>query len=233
MKRRIILSALATMAAFAPNGVVAAINGVDAKAYFERGVAMYNDRNYNGCIDQMLQLRNLDPTVVEQQDAYYYIAMSTLYSGDDEALDLLQRFLNQFPQSSRCADVKMAMGDYHFTRGIHSDALKIYASIDPDGLTQGRVEELEYRQAYCHMMLGENDNALLCFDRLTASKTYGNAALFYKAYIAYQEKDYESARKLFAQVDQSQEPGESSRYYICKRYWLRQRCLNLLLNSIV
>lgn len=216
MKRRIILSALAAMAAFAPNGVVAAINGVDAKAYFERGVAMYNDRNYNGCIDQMLQLRNLTPTVAEQQDAFYYIAMATLYSGDDEALDLLQRFLNQFPQSVRCADVTMAMGDYHFTRGIHSDALKIYAGINHDGLTQGRVEELEYRQAYCHMMLGENANALLCFDRLKESKTYGNAALFYKAYIAYQEKDYESARKLFAQVDQSQEPGESSRYYICQ-----------------
>ncbi len=216
MKRRIILCALAVVAIIAPVRGIAAINGNDAKAYFERGVAMYNDRNYNGCIDQMLQLRNLDPNAAEQQEAFYYVAMSTLYSGDDEALELLQTFLNRFPQSARTADVTMAMGDYYFTRGIYGDALKVYTKLNADALTSGRAEELAYRSAYSYMMLGENNNALPLFDRLSATKEYGNAARFYKAYIAYQEKDYESARKFFADVDQSRTPGEASRYYLCQ-----------------
>lgn len=216
MKHLVILGALVVTTVISPIKVVADINGADAKAYFERGVAMYAYRNYNGCIDQMVQLRNLTPTTAQQQDALYYIAMATLHSGDDEALELLQNFITQYPQSNHVADATMAVGDYYFTRGIYGDALRVYTTNSRDALTDNRVEELDYRTAYSHMMLGENDKAQPIFDPLLTSKTFGNAARFYNAYIAYQEKDYTTARKLFSEVNQTQEPGQAAQYYLCQ-----------------
>lgn len=207
---------MAIAAVVSPALAIADINGAGAKAYFERGVAMYADKNYNGCIDQMLQLRNLAPSASQQEDAHYYVAMATLHSGDDEALELLHNFLNKYPQSRHVADVTMAEGDYYFTRGIYGDALKIYAAVLPQTLTSGRAEELTYRTAYSHMMLGENEKALSLYDSLLTSKTFGNAVRFYKAYIAYQNKDYAQARQLFSDVNQNEEPGQAARYYVCQ-----------------
>mgnify|MGYP003291487718 CR=1 FL=1 len=40
---------MAIAAVVSPAVAIADINGAGAKAYFERGVAMYADKNYNGC----------------------------------------------------------------------------------------------------------------------------------------------------------------------------------------
>ncbi len=207
------------MAALAAAGTVpasGAINGTDARAYFQRGVAMYNDKNYDGCIDQLLQMRHLDPTAADREDAHYYLAMSTLYCGDDEALDMLNAFLSRYPESPRYQDALTSVGDYYFTRGSYGDALLTYKQVEPEALTADRLDDLRYRMAYSYMMLGEYDNALPLFDALMQSRQYSNAARFYKAYIAYSRRDYAEARRLFADVDQSREPGNAARYYLCQ-----------------
>lgn len=216
MKRLILFGSMAAAAAIGPLNTAAGVNGTDARAWFERGAAMYADRNYNGCIDQMLQIRALDDNMAMQPDVLYYLAMATLHSGDDEALDLLNSFLTAFPQSPRTQDVTAAVGDYYFTRAIYGDAIRTYLTVNPNALAADRAEDLRYRMAYSYMLLGENDNALKLFDRLTASKTYGNAARFYKAYIAYSRQNYAEARRLFADVDKNREPGQAARYYLCQ-----------------
>lgn len=216
MKRLLIYGTLAALTASAADNAHGAINSPDARGYFERGVAMYNDKNYNGCLDQLLQLRNLDPSEADCEEALYYIAMSTLHSGDDEAIDFLNRFLDSYPQSVLTADVTTAVGDYYFTRGTYGEAIKSYLTVNPECLTDDRAEDLRYRTAYSYMMLGENAEALPLFRMLEGSKTYGNAARLYQAYIAYSKGDYTSARRLFSQVDQNREPGRAARYYLCQ-----------------
>lgn len=216
MKRLILFSAMAATAAVGHLNMNAAINGADARAYFQRGAAMYADKNYNGCIDQMLQIRTLDPDAASGPEVLYYLAMSTLHSGDDEAIDLLNNYLTRFPQSPRVQEVTAAIGDYYFTRGNYGDAILTYSTVNPDALPLNLAEDLRYRMAYSYMLLGENSNAISLFDQLTATKTYGNAALFYKAYIAYSQQNYTEARRLFAAVDKNREPGQAARYYLCQ-----------------
>lgn len=216
MKRLIFLSAIGTSAVIGTVTSTASINGDNAESYYERGVAMYNDKNFNGCIDQMLQIRNLDPSKAASEDVHYYIALATLYCGDDEAIDLLQNFLDRFPQSWRAQDVTATIGDYYFTRNSYGEALEKYSTVKDDALTSDRIEDLAYRRAYCHMMLGEYDRATYLFDQLTPTEKYGNAAKFYKAYISYSKRNYAEARRLFEAVDLTREPGQAARYYLCQ-----------------
>lgn len=115
MKRLLIAGVLA---AGAFSGASAGINGADAAGYYDRGVAMYHDKNFDGCIDQFLRMNRLGATPAQAEEGHYYIAMSTLFVGDDEALDLLEAYLAKYPESIRCEDVKCSIGDYYFTRGL-------------------------------------------------------------------------------------------------------------------
>ena len=205
-----------------PSHLHAAINSPDAAGYMARGVAMYHNRNYEGCLDQLLHLRHLNPTQAQSEDALFYIAMSTLYCGDDEALELLNAFRHRFDSSPRMPQVKLAIGDYHFTRGAYGPALTAYNEIAPNSLSGSLLEDLNYRTAYCHMMLGENDKALKGFSAIAATKgTYAKAARFYTAYIHYSMGEYDTALKEWEQADTSTEPGAAAPYYMSQIYFLR------------
>lgn len=216
MKRLILLTALSASATIIAPSADAAINSPEARGYYERGIAMYLNRNYNGCIDQLLQIRNLSSADANSEDVLFYIAMATLHSGDDEAIDLLNAFLRRFPASPRTQDVMTSIGDYFFTRGSYGEAIDQYAKVDIDALTADRAEDLLYRKFYSHLMLGENDRALSILELLKPMRRYGNAALFYQGYIAYSRQDYRQARKLFEEVDPNREPGDAAAYYLCQ-----------------
>lgn len=192
----------------------AQINSPTAAGYMARGVAMYNDKNYEGCLDQLLQVRNLDPATAQQEEALYYVAMATLYCGDDEALDLLNNFMRRYPQSYRYSDVVVATGDFHFTRGNYADAIKAYNSVNADALTEDRCEDMLYRKAYSLMLLGDNNKAAEIFKKLMNVSGYSNAATFYMGYIEYANHNYDQAMSYFRKVDTSCEPGSSADYYI-------------------
>ena len=64
MKRPLILTALCALSCA---GSVAQINSPEAKGYLERGILMCDDRNYEGCIDQMSRLYNLTTTAEQRE----------------------------------------------------------------------------------------------------------------------------------------------------------------------
>ena len=214
MKRRIVIGAMVAAASLAGVKSEAQINSGSATGYMARGVAMYHDKNYEGCLDQLLQVRNLDPVTAQQEEALYYMSMATLYCGDDEALDLLENFLRRYPQSPRYCDVMTAIGDYYFTRGSYSEALQAYQKVSPEALPDGRREEMLYRQAYSLMLMSDNARARQIFEQLTRDPEYGNAAMFYLGYLMYVEGNYDQAMAYFRKVDTRRDPGTAADYYI-------------------
>lgn len=217
MKQLLILGVLA---AAGTSGAAAQINSAEARGYYDRGVAMYADGNFNGCLDQLLQMRQLDPTAGEREDAIYYIAMATLYSGDDEALELLRGFQMRYPQSVRRQEVEASIGDYYFTRGNYVDAIGCYDRVDAKALTSNRAADTDYRRAYSLMMLGRNEEAFAAFGRLAGNRTYANAAAFYQGYIRYAQGQYKEAARLLKEVNTAVAPGNSALYYLSQIYFL-------------
>ena len=132
MKRPLIITAACALACA---GSVAQINSPDAQGYLERGILMCDDRNFEGCLDQMSRLHNLTTTPQQRELAHYYMGRATLGLGDDEALEILRAFLREYPASTRRIDVMMMVGDWYFNRGQYAEALTEYAQVDPLALT--------------------------------------------------------------------------------------------------
>lgn len=212
MKRHIIITALCCMAA----GASAQINSPEARGYLERGILMYEDRNYDGCIDQLGRLHSLSVTPEQSEQALYYLALATQGLGDDEALQLFNRYIELYPTSPRLADVMMSIGDYWFNRANYAKAVEEYSRVNTMALTGSRLDDMTYRTAYSYMMLSEYATAASQFRALQSNALYGNAARFYLGYIAYVNKDYTLARQYLRQTDTSREPGNAAPYYIAQ-----------------
>lgn len=196
---------------------------------------MFDNRNYNGCIDQLVQLRNFQITPTEKEEASFYMALSMLHSDDDEAIAALTGFINEYPASPRRFEAIASCGDYYFTRGNYPEAIKWYDKVPAKALNESLAADLSYRRAYSLLMLGNNVQARPLFTSLVGNNEYGAAAKFYLAYIAYEEQNYTEALRLFAEVDDSHEPGTAAPYYMSQIYFMRDdypKALNLALKMI-
>ncbi|MDE6383022.1 MAG: tetratricopeptide repeat protein [Paramuribaculum sp.] len=216
MKRFIAISCVGAATLLAALNAAGQATSWRAPGYLTRGVAMYDHTLYNGSIDQLSHLPQLHPDASEQERGLYYMAMSTLYSGDDESLDLLRQYLRLYPQSPLTESVKASIGDYHFTRAAYGDAIGAYLAVDRDALTSTAADDVAYRLAYSYMMLGENDAAANLFNGLLNSGKYADAARFYRGYMAYQAGNFAEARRWMEQVDPKSEPGAAVPYYVAQ-----------------
>lgn len=216
MKKRLILSAIGFASVM---GVMSQVNGNDSKGYFSRGQLMYQDENYVGCIEQMTQFKNLSSFSSQCEDADYFIAMSSMALGRNNAECLLEKFLADYPQSVKRADVMMYIGDIAFDAGMYGKALTQYAKINVTSLNGSRAEDYTYRVAYSQLMLAEYDEALSGFKSLARSKKYGEASKFYEGYIAYCKEDYDQAQQILSKVNTSVAPGNMADYYLSQIYF--------------
>lgn len=218
MKKRLILFAIAVCSLV---GIQGQINESNSQGFLDRGILMYNARNYAGCIDQLNHVKSFNLSFSQKEDADYYIAMASLANGCNGAKELLNDFMSSYAASPRRADVLMALGDYEFMRKNYGAALLVYQKVIPSQLNDARYEEYQFKTAYSHLLLAEYDVANASFKSLYKSKRYSNAARFYEGYIAYCKRDYETALNVLSGVDTSSEPGNKADYYLSQIYFMR------------
>ena len=182
-------------------GATLALSGVaqptvmnsDAQAFLERGRLMYESRNYVGAIDQLSHMLQLPCTTDMEEEAELLIAMSSFERGESQSLDLLITFVEEHPTSPRAQLAQEKIGNYYFYRGDWKNALLSYSLVRERALNADMDENVMYRIAYCHLRLGEWDQARTLYERLARTKRYGSATDFYNAYIDYAQGDYDEA----------------------------------------
>ena len=216
MKKRLIISILAG-AAVMP--VVAQINSTGNDGYLKRGEAMYADRNYTGCIDQLTRLDRAALSESEREESDWLIAMANFNVSGRAAKPHFVAFLSMYPYSLHRQQALMRIGDCLFETSF-ADALKVYQMVNPDALPAAEADELAYREGYCRLQLADFDAASSRFSSLLSSRRYANAARFYLGYIAYVKGDYSEAKRLFKDVDTSAEPGNMADYYLSQIYFV-------------
>lgn len=211
-------------------GATLALSGVaqptvmnsDAQAFLERGRLMYESRNYVGAIDQLSHMLQLPCTTDMEEEAELLIAMSSFERGESQSLDLLITFVEEHPTSPRAQLAQEKIGNYYFYRGDWKNALLSYSLVRERALNADMDENVMYRIAYCHLRLGEWDQARTLYERLARTKRYGSATDFYNAYIDYAQGDYDTALEHFQAIPATSELGYQAQYYITQIKYHRQ-----------
>ncbi len=197
----------------------AQINSPLPDGYMTRGRQMYAEQNYNGCIDQLSHLDRSSLTETEREEADWLLCKANYGASGAASQSHFVAFLSMYPYSLHRSEALLRLADCIYESNA-ADALKAYQHIDRNALTAPLAEELDYRLAYCYVRLADFDRAEPLFDRLQSTRRYGNAARFYKAYIAYARRDFKTAERLFSEVNTSTAPGDMADYYLSQIYYL-------------
>lgn len=216
MNKRYLLPLLAAAAILPLN---ARINSPASDGYLCRSEAMFRDKNYTGCLDQLSRVNRSSLNAEDRENADWLSAEANFALVGKGAKSHFIAFLAMYPYSLHRYDAMMRIGDCLFETS-YAEALKAYSKVDRATLTLDRAEDLDYRMAYCYIHMAEFDRALPLLDRISTTKTYGNAARFYKAYISYAKRQYREAEQLFKSVNTSVAPGNMADYYLAQIYYL-------------
>lgn len=193
-------------------------------AALSRARVLYEAGSYNAALDEVRRTLEAAPTAIGTnvaEQAAWLEAMCLHRLGDSRARDRLEQFLDAYPASLMRQDVMMCIADIEFEHN-YAKALELYRRVDASALTFERHDEYDYRTAYCYLKLGDYDSAQTLMMSLRDKPEYRDAATFYLAYIAYAQRQYDTALEFFGQANTAKAPGDMTPYYLAQIYFVRE-----------
>lgn len=218
MKIKGILSGICIGVSATLFGQASMIN-TSSDGYLQRGINMYENHNYTGCIDQLSHLKNMPASVETYEEADFYLAMSRYNCGDINSISILKNFIAEYPLSFHLPEVWFNIGNSYFFNGKYGEATIAYNNVRQSALPSSMKEDIRYRLAYSYLRIGEFDLAKNNLNLLAGSSKYKDATSFYDGYMDYINKDYSSAKTKFGKIDRKGTLGYDAQYYMAQIYF--------------
>lgn len=187
-----------------------------ADGYLSRGIRMYDNKNFTGCIDQLSELKRLEAPASVYEDADFYIAMAKMQRNDADCVDALERFVEAYPASIHRLEARMALGDHYFYNNDFAAALRGYEGIPASAFDADKRGDLLFRRAFCRLNTKDYDGAAAELRQLRADSQYSEHSAYYLAYVDYARGDYDSAEQAFSAIRKNSRFWGEAQFYLCQ-----------------
>ena len=187
-----------------------------ADGYQSRGIRMYDNKNFTGCIDQLPELKRLEAPASVYEDADFYIAMAKMQRNDADCVDALERFVEAYPASIHRLEARMALGDHYFYNNDFAAALRGYEGIPASAFDADKRGGLLFRRAFCRLNTKDYDGAAAELRQLRADSRYSEHSAYYLAYVDYARGDYDSAEQAFSAIRKNSRFWGEAQFYLCQ-----------------
>lgn len=193
------------------------------QGFLTRGKLMMVDGNYVGALDQLKRFTELPTDATLAAEARFCIALCHYEQGRAECVGELEEFIAENPGSHLVPRAWAVIGDWHFFNGRYGEAVKAYGEVGVNVLDADADLTLAYREGYSLLRLGEFSDARIRFDRLSLSKSYRDAGVFFQGYVDYAQGNYDAALAKFGDVASNAELADAARYYVCQIQFTRRQ----------
>ena len=160
-----------------------------------------------------------DPMYVK---ANYYEAVSALELYNNDAIDLLQAFNRNYPESIYKKDIYYRLGKFYYQKKAFDDALVWFNKLSIQDIEPEDRDEFYFKMGYANFNEKKFDEARNAFYEIKDGESqYASSALYYYSHIAYQNKNYQPALIGFLKLENNEKFAKIVPYYIAQIYYLQ------------
>jgi tetratricopeptide (TPR) repeat protein len=196
------------------------ITNAQQSKIFTDDLATYNQALDLYQEDQYLASQRLFEKVMESSkeeivkgNASYYIANCAVRLNQRNADQLVERFVEEYPTSTKKNSAIIDVADYYFDNGNYRKAATWYQKVDTGTLSRKQINRYYFNTGYTLVQSRKYDEAKPFLNRVSDDPEYGSKAKYYLGYIAYESDELQEASDLFDEVGASPEADEKLSYY--------------------
>jgi len=191
----------------------------------ETAKELYRLEKYNAAFRSFEKIQNMvDENSEIYSEATFFKAVSALKSGHRMGGKLLDRFIENHPESPYIKRAWYNLGDYQFERRQYPSVLRSYANVNQSALSKEEQVKVQYQTGYSHLMMENNEQAAAEFYAIKESNSiYSKPASYYWAHIMYLQENYESALNGFSNLNNDPTYSRVIPLYVSHIYYQQER----------
>ena len=158
------------------------------------------------------------------QKALYYEGLSALELYNNDAVELLKSFNQNYPESVFKNAVFFRLGQFYYQKKDYTEALVWLNQLKAHDLEEEDVQEYYFKLGYANFQELKFDEAKKAFFEIKDGESqYSAPALYYYSHIAYQNKSYQVALDGLLKLQTNERFSKVVPYYIVQIYHLQGR----------
>ena len=178
-----------------------------------KALSLYKSEQYVASQALFQNIKNGVKDVQVKGECAYYIANCAVRLNQQNADGLMERFVEDYPTSTKRNVAFNDVGDYYFRNSKYAYALKWYEKVDEVDLGKKEKEDFYFRKGYALFHTNQKKQSKKYFNKIETSKVYGSQAKYYLGFLAYQGDDYKEATSYFDQVKDQEKYQEKMAYF--------------------
>lgn len=159
-----------------------------------------------------------------QQDirtnSFFYMGICAAKLDNQDAAYLLQSFIDRYPVHSNVTEANFYLGRYYFSRNQWKKTITHFDQIFDYEIQPENKAEYHFKKGYSYFMINDFDQAKTHFKQAREeSGPYQKKSIYYSAYLAYQDGQYEAALEDFLLLKDEPEYKNDVRNYLTQIYF--------------
>lgn len=180
---------------------------------YNKALELYKNKQFLAAQSLFSSVKKHANDITVQGDCAYYIANCAVRLNQQDADQLMESFVEDYPTSIKRNDAYIDVAHYYFENGKYAYARKWYDKVDEGSLGRSEREKYYFNNGYAYFKSKRYTEAKKYLNRVSDSPTYGSQAKYYLGFIAYEGDDYEEATELFEGVQDNERYSEGLSYY--------------------
>ena len=159
-----------------------------------------------------------------REEAAYMLACAEYETRNPQCLEVLQAFLDEYPDTPHANRVYALMASAYFFDQRYDEALAMFNSSRLDLLRNEERDDMTYRLASCYLQIGNQQEAAAWFEtQRSDSSRYDADCTYPLSYIRYTQQRYDEALQGFLSLQDNRKYEALVPYYIAEIYLTQKK----------
>ncbi|MDD7885329.1 tetratricopeptide repeat protein [Flavivirga sp. 57AJ16] len=180
---------------------------------YQKALSLYNNQQYLAAQSLFGNVKKTAKEEILQSDCTYYIANCAVRLNQQNADQLVEDFVEDYPTSTKRNTAYVDVADYYFENSKYAHARKWYDKVDENALSRKEKEKYNFNNGYSAFNAKQYKEAKKYLTRVENSQEFGSQAKYYIGFMAYEGDDYDRANEYFDQVSDQERYKEKLSYY--------------------